>query len=333
MIFKNYSNMTYITPSELEKLNFIKKEEYIKEIVLSYDFDDDPGDFSLNGIYIKSQNFFYPAAAGFDIGCGFNFSHMKNTNFDLDKISKDFVLMNIENIDKTLKNPNIDSDLPAEVELGFLTKGSHFVEVKRVVHIYDHQFAQKNNIELGDFCLLVHNGINPCFKDVFYNYFVYFIKEFNKNIDEDEENGYVVSVPCNHNISKKYFADSDFALKTAFLNRNVIRSSMTKCINAEYNFSIDSAHQSIIKKGNSIEHSKGCQPYSELNGDSIAYVAVDGRLNDFIVMKNSSENIINHGICYEQLLKDPKRFYNQLDKEQLPYKKVIELETIKSIRS
>lgn len=333
MIIRNYSTFKFLEQEAFKKIDYLKSSKYISEMVFCTDLANDPSDFSLNGIYFKSYDYFYPIAAGFDIGCGFNVTHTNVKEKDLLKTLKKCLLFERKPKKHMINNDNGNSQIQRSVSLGYLSPGNHFIEIRKVSKIYDYSFAEDANIKINDIYIVIHNGINKNLKKTFMHYFIMFKNTFCPNITYDEDNGYVVEVPLNNNLANNFFSDIDVAQEIAKINREYIRDILLLKMGATSFNSFDMEHEYIKNSNDGIEHYKGAQNFCNCFGKQVAYIAISEDKNDYLVSSNLKEKCINHGFSYQESILKNNHYFEKLKNKKLPYSPLIELSPMISIKN
>lgn len=323
---KHQSQIKYSKEIEA-KLNYLKKETNIKKINIGYDFDNDESDFSLNGVSVFSKDFYYPAAVGFDVGCGFHVvilkkGFKKNLKFWENLFTKELISKNRINVNfNPIKNP-------VHTLLGVIERGNHFIEVKVISKIHNPYIATQLDLSIDDVCILIHSGSTTEIKEIFVEHFIEFINYTKQFKDIDDTNGFQIKIHKDHPNTQTYLKHINIAQNLAKLNRYNIANKIIEKTRLTENFRFDKNHQYLTwDQPNIFEHHKGSQGYSLIRGIDLAYVAVDKFSTDFLVAgKSNNINIINHGIVLGDHGAD--KFYNDLFNGVLPYFPVIEMETM-----
>lgn len=169
-------------------LAFLEAQDDIIGVDINSDIERDYGSFSLSGLKVESRGYIYPAALGFDLGCGVGVFRMQNCNAkklkELQFSPKSiFGIRRKKTYIEICEEENYLAELQDAMNktyYGEIEKGNHFLEI------------QKNG--KNEFFLVVHSGIPMRLKEQFESFFINF---YHKYVKEDTygDNGYVVKVP------------------------------------------------------------------------------------------------------------------------------------------
>lgn len=205
------------------------------------------GKYPIGSVSI-SKNTIYPELIGSDIGCGMalfklSLSLDKSNDEKIKRISKKLYLENtLPNYGEQMKQKFIKHGLEIchEDTLGTIGHGNHFVEMQEIYNIYDHELANKYELEDDKYYLTVHSGS----RDLGYNILNKYV---NQEITLDE-----------------YMEHHNYAIKWAELNRQVIAEKFVNCINEVVTCNstkiLDLFHNFFECKDDMIIHRKGAVP-------------------------------------------------------------------------
>lgn len=143
----------------LTMLEYLSKQLDITTVEVNSDIEYDYNSFSLSGVKIESDRYIYPAALGFDLGCGVGVFKLQNCNREkLNRISKTtksaFGICNKEKVVSKLQSKQyciLLQNIIGETCLGDIESGNHFIEI------------QANSKQ--EYFIVIHSGISESMKE------------------------------------------------------------------------------------------------------------------------------------------------------------------------
>lgn len=202
-------------------LTFLEKQDDIIGVDVNSDLERDYGSFSLSGLRIESRGYIYPAALGFDVGCGVGVFRLQNcTSEKLRELQLSpksiFGIRGKRTNVEIYKKENHLAELQDALNrtyYGEVERGNHFLEI------------QKNSKD--EYFLVVHSGLPTRLKEQFESFFIDFYREY-VEMDPYGDNGYVVKVPSESEDGKVFFEVCAKANEWAKMNRNYIATAVGK---------------------------------------------------------------------------------------------------------
>lgn len=287
-------------------LTFLEEQKDIVGIDINSDIEQDYGSFSLSGMRVESRGYIYPAALGFDLGCGVgvfllkgftpekleDLRFSKNSIFGIRRKKTDLEMCRGE------KHMADFREIISNMYYGEIESGNHFLEI------------QKN--DRNEFYLVVHSGLQKRVKEYFE---CLFIKYYNKYVEIDlyGDNGYVVKVPSQSEDGKEFFEVCVKANEWAKMNRNYIAMMIGKKIRCSIECLLDTSHEFLQACGDIMVHSNGVQMLMN-RGDAKVGIIISGEGNDnYLICGKKGNNYINHGTKLRQQTGEGKRIYGDVE--------------------
>ncbi|MBA0213092.1 RNA ligase RtcB family protein [Pectobacterium brasiliense] len=200
------------------------------------------------GAAFFSQQRFYPALVGNDIGCGMA---LWRTSLNANKISLDKLEKRLGNIDGPLEN---DIEIPPSLadfrySLGTIGGGNHFAELQQLDEIYQPDELHALHIDPKQLLLLVHSGSRGLGQTI-----------LEAHVREFGHQGLEANTPA----AEAYLEQHQFALTFATHNRRLIAQRMLGRWHTEGDAALDVNHNLVTSA--TIEgisgwlHRKGATP-------------------------------------------------------------------------
>lgn len=285
---------------------FLKEQNDITAIDINSDLELDYGSFSLSGIRIESKGFIYPAALGFDVGCGVGVFRMQNfTSEKLEKLK--LSSKSIFGIRRKRTNAEISKEENQLSEFqeamnrtyyGEIEKGNHFLEI------------QKNNSD--EYFIIVHSGLPKRLKEKFEIIFIDFYQKYAKT-NQDGCNGYIVKVPSEGEDGKIFFKVCEKANEWCKNNRNYIATAIGKTMGCGMDCFSDTSHEFLLDCDGIMVHSNGVQKLMSHKGIKKGIIISGGGCNNYLVYGKKDCSFINHGTRMKKRTSDGKRIYGEVE--------------------
>lgn len=284
----------------------------------------------VNGIRFSSEGFFYFGAIGFDYGCGFMVSLVKDipdfTNLSLLR-NKSAVSISLNSSlnNKEFFKQQFSSSIPffsdsftqlqkdGQLTLGEIEQGNHFIEIKRVGEICDGHICKLLDIEQGDYFIVIHNGTTKNNKKKV-------IKEFLHKCASIHNVGETNIYSVKDKLTYKHLAEYFEMQEQASINRILITKILSDNLEMRIRWSFDSCHDFIERIKNKVYFNKGCQKYKRINGVDIAFVTSDLKKRTSLVCRTGNYPYLNHGTPLKSV-ESEKRVYCDIDEVESIWKK------------
>lgn len=289
-----------------DMVDFLYMQDDIIKIDINSDLEHDYGSFSLSGLKIDSKGFIYPAAMGFDLGCGVGVFKMYGCyNKKVKEIQysskSPFGIRRKKSIVEVCERENCLSQFQSVMNksyYGEIETGNHFLEI------------QKN--DNNEYFLVVHSGLPQKLKEQLEIFFVDFYREYVKE-DSYKNNGYIVKMPYNSENGKLFFDVCTLANKWAETNRKYIAIEVGKKIGCSVECFVDTTHEFLIRQQDVMIHSNGVQKLAGIDEQKVGIIISAKGCNNYLIRGKNDSMYINHGTKLRQLLPDGKRIYGNVE--------------------
>ncbi len=287
-------------------LKFLHRQDDIIKVDINSDLEYDYGSFSLSGLKIDSKRYIYPAAMGFDLGCGVGVFRLHGWNsgkaVEIQYSRKSiFGIRRKKTTVEVCRGKNHLVQLQKamnQVYYGEIEPGNHFLEI------------QKN--KKGEHFLVVHSGLSKRLKEQFEIFFIDFYREY---VEEDPygNNGYIVKIPYDSKDGKTFFEVCTKANEWAETNRAYIATEVGKKLGCLAECYVDTSHEFLMRQQDVIIHSNGVQKLTGNDGDKVGILISARGCNNYLIRGKQNNVYINHGTKLKQRTSDGKRIYGNVE--------------------
>lgn len=274
-----------------KQLQYLNKQEDIVELQINSDIEPDYASFSLGGILLVSNKYVYPAAGGFDIGCGVGLFRLvgqvsvkdlkkfltSETPYGIKKKKWD-----IEGSHYSCGYTSLLRDSFDEWQMGEFETGNHFAEILKDK---DHNMY-----------VLIHSGVMEPSKTVFAYAFVDLFNKMGKK-DEDD-NGYAVKVHKDSLEGMELLELFQLAEKIAVRNRCYIAKEIGKKLGLDVITIIDTLHEFVYRCNDLIIHSNGVQKMEVCEQGTEGILLCGYGNSTRLIRGDEKQRFYNHGTKY-----------------------------------
>lgn len=287
-----------------KKIKYLMDQEDISEMIVMEDVENDYTSFSISGTMLRSNKYLYPAAGGFDLGCGVGcfFTDIPVVNINYENLIYKNSLYGLRrrrfslysNVDEL--NSIFKSDFE-EAMLGDVVTGNHFVELRD----YNNKIA-----------VLVHSGVTEDMKWQYAGHFIAIVKQTCPHILESD-NSYRMRLDKDSKEAEIILEISKDANLFSKINRKYIAEQVTKKLNGTIISEIDCSHEFIERYDNDIIHCFGVQKYQKIEDIDKAIILSGPSEDNYIVTRVGDNKFLNHGTPLIDVNEDGKRRYAALE--------------------
>lgn len=289
----------------LEMLDFLRKQDDIVRIDINSDIEYDQGSFSISGLKIESKKFIYPAALGFDVGCGVGVYRL--CGFSDEKLQEmHCTIKSIFGIRRKKTSEELCYEENHLFQFQKVMNKAYYGEIETGNHFAEILKDKKNN-----YFLMIHSGISEILREQFE---ILFINFYRKYVTEDPYgyNGYIVKIPCNSGEGKIFCKICEMANKWAARNRNYIAQKVGECIGCSVEYYLDTSHEYLEFWNESIIHSNGVQKLIDVNGKKLGSIISGNGCNTYLICGKHDNTYINHGTKLKMKTANGDRLYGDV---------------------
>ncbi|MDK2886304.1 MAG: hypothetical protein PWP54_862 [Thermosipho sp. (in: thermotogales)] len=121
-------------------------------------------------------------------------------------------------------------------ELGTLGAGNHFLEIQKVVQVFDRKIAEKLGIFENQIVIMIHTGSRGFGHQIATDYIILMRDAFKNVYLPDKQ---LIYAPFKSDIGQKYFSAMNCAANYAFSNRQIITHYVRKVFKGLFNANVE----------------------------------------------------------------------------------------------